>query len=86
VSPSRSFPAIVVAWLTLVVVGLTVRVVAMPSAPTGSEYAAWSFLGAIPLAVLWSLMRGQSDGSIAQVLFDAERGGQTSATKPVDRG
>ena len=66
------FPFLVT-WLAIVFAGLTGRIAIGHSPVSASEYVVWFFLAAAPVAAYLVLLRNRESGSIAQVLYDAER-------------
>ena len=59
-------------WSLAVLSALALRIALLDAIFSGREAAVWVFLGCAPVAIVALLARGQSTGSIAQVLHAAE--------------
>jgi len=67
------FVPFLVTWPAVVFATLTGRIAIGESPISPSEYIIWFFLTAAPVATYLILLRNRASGSVAQVLYDAER-------------
>ena len=67
------FIPFLITWLAVVSAALTGRIAIGHSPVSASEYVIWVFLAAAPVVTYLILLRNRASGSIAHVLYDAER-------------
>jgi hypothetical protein len=75
VSSKQLFVSILVGWAIAVAAGFGTRVSFSRADVSAVELAGWVFLAIAPVFTALILARGRTDRSIAQVLYDVERGG-----------
>ena len=81
----RVLAAVPIAWPSLVLIVLAARST-LPGTPiVASEYMAWLFLAGAPVLITLGLMRGQSEPSIAKVLYDTEQADPAAAAAVRER-
>lgn len=69
-------------WPALVFSLLSGRIAMLGAGLSVSEYAVWFFLASAPVAAYLILLHGRPEGSISQVLYDAERAGDAGQERP----
>jgi hypothetical protein len=72
-SSSQLFIPFLISWPAVVFAALTGRIAIGSTPVSASEFVVWFFLVAAPVATYLMLLRHRDSGSIAQVLYDAER-------------
>ena len=71
-SHSRNFSAAISIWTAIVLVTLAVRLTFVGLPVSFSETLVWLFVGVVPAAMFFSMMRDAASPTIAQVLYDVE--------------
>jgi hypothetical protein len=80
VSIKRLFIFALSGWTIAVLAALVSRTVLLNAHISGTEYAAWLFLGCAPVAIALFFVRGPQAQSVTQVLYEAERAGSAGRT------
>jgi hypothetical protein len=77
VSEKRLFLSFLAGWPLVVVTALVSRAMFVGASLSVPEYSGWFFLATAPVVTCLVILRSRSTESIAHVLYDVERTGDT---------